>query len=232
MATTVMTSSSIITAQPPTTTHRHPPPPNTRQPLCASKFFAQTKMRDEFGFEGYVQSDCSAVNNMVENEGWAVNATDAAARRLNGGLMNSNCGGGLYNYICDAIAEGLSGYGSVDETHAKTNPMGTAGEIAVPAFVLNALDGTVATEEEDSTDPTSRARTHSMPPAEPAARSCLTHATHLCTSAPQHLPPSPPQHLCTSAPLHPSTPAPPHLSMYLLALVALASLMSSMLCCG
>ena len=81
VTTTVRATATMITTRSLTTTHRHPPPPNTRQPLCASKFFAQTKMRDEFGFEGYVQSDCSAVNNMVKNEGWAVNETDAAARR-------------------------------------------------------------------------------------------------------------------------------------------------------
>ena len=78
------------------------------EPLCASKFFAQAKMRDEFGFKGYVQSDCGAVNNEVKHERWAVNATDAAARALAGGLMNSNCGGGLVNNVCAAIAEGLT----------------------------------------------------------------------------------------------------------------------------
>ena len=41
-------------------------------------------------------------------EGWATNVTDAAAKALAGGLMNSNCGGGLVNHICDAIAEGLT----------------------------------------------------------------------------------------------------------------------------
>ena len=65
-------------------------------------------MRDEFGFAGYVQSDCGAVDNEVSREGWANNATDAAARALAGGLMNSNCGGGLVDHICDAIAEGLT----------------------------------------------------------------------------------------------------------------------------
>lgn len=78
------------------------------EPLCASKFFAQDKMRDEFGFHGYVQSDCGAVNNEKNGEKWATNATDAAARALADGLMNSNCGGGLVNNICAAIEEGLT----------------------------------------------------------------------------------------------------------------------------
>ncbi len=78
------------------------------EPLCLSEFFARTKMRDEFGFEGYVQSDCGAVSNAVGGEHWAVNATDAAAKALVDGLMNSNCGGGLVDNICPAIAEGLA----------------------------------------------------------------------------------------------------------------------------
>ena len=77
------------------------------EPLCASSFFAQTKMRDEFGFEGYVQSDCKAIQNTITDH-WAVNATDAAAKALQNGLMNSNCGGGMTDHICDAIAEGLT----------------------------------------------------------------------------------------------------------------------------
>jgi len=39
------------------------------EPSCASKFFAVTKMVEEYGFEGYVQSDCGAVNNMVKGRG-------------------------------------------------------------------------------------------------------------------------------------------------------------------
>jgi hypothetical protein len=43
------------------------------EPCCASKFFAITKMQEEYGFEGYVQSDCGAVSKansgpaLVEN---------------------------------------------------------------------------------------------------------------------------------------------------------------------
>ena len=56
------------------------------EPCCASAFFAQTKMVQEYGFEGYVQSDCGAVNNEVGKEHWAANATDAAAKALVQGI--------------------------------------------------------------------------------------------------------------------------------------------------
>jgi beta-glucosidase-like glycosyl hydrolase len=85
------------------------------EPLCASRFFAQQKMRDEYGFKGYVQSDCGAVNNEDGGEHWAANKTDAAARALSGGLMNSNCGGGLVGSVCAAIGEGLTTEDELDQ---------------------------------------------------------------------------------------------------------------------
>ena len=64
------------------------------EPCCASKFFAVTKMVEEYGFEGYVQSDCGAVNNELHGEHYAVNTSDAAAKAIVDGRMNSNCGNG------------------------------------------------------------------------------------------------------------------------------------------
>lgn len=42
----------------------------------------------------YVQSDCGAVANEIGGEHYAANATDAAAKAIVDGRMNSNCGGG------------------------------------------------------------------------------------------------------------------------------------------
>ena len=78
------------------------------EPCCASRFFAVTKMQREFGFEGYVQSDCGAVCNEAGAEGWARDVKDAAARALVDGLVNSNCGGCLTDHICDAIKAGTA----------------------------------------------------------------------------------------------------------------------------
>ena len=75
------------------------------EPCCASKFFAITKMVDEFGFKGYVQSDCGAVRNEIGGEHYAANRTDAAAKAVVDGHMNSCCGGGL-KAVCDAIKSG------------------------------------------------------------------------------------------------------------------------------
>eukprot|EP01043_Picozoa_sp_COSAG02_P036586 COSAG02_NODE_2689_length_8234_cov_3.337185_6_plen_387_part_00 len=76
------------------------------EPCCASKFFAITKMQEEYGFEGYVQSDCGAVSNELGGEKYAANKTDAAAKAIVDGHMNSCCGGGLQSNACDAIKSG------------------------------------------------------------------------------------------------------------------------------
>ena len=76
------------------------------EPCCASKFFAITKMQEEYGFEGYVQSDCGAVSNEIHGEKYAANATDAAAKAIVDGHMNSCCGGGLQGNACAAIESG------------------------------------------------------------------------------------------------------------------------------
>ena len=75
------------------------------EPCCASKFFAITKMVEEFGFEGYVQSDCGAVQNEIGGEKYAANKTDAARKAIVDGHMNSDCGSGLAS-TCAAIANG------------------------------------------------------------------------------------------------------------------------------
>ena len=75
---------------------------------CASKFFAITKMQEEYGFEGYVQSDCGAVDNEIRGEHYAANATDAAAKAIVDGHMNSCCGNGLQVWHCLSLVLVLS----------------------------------------------------------------------------------------------------------------------------
>ena len=106
---------TLLTSQPPL--HPHPPtqPRKTTTPAIRSFFL--------LGIHAEVFEAAAATDPHVE----------AAYRRAISTDNLADC--------WDAIAEGLSGCGSVDETHACTNPMGTAENIAVPAFVLNALDG-------------------------------------------------------------------------------------------
>jgi beta-glucosidase-like glycosyl hydrolase len=86
-------------------------------------------MAEEYGFKGYVQSDCGAVNNEFNGsetrgggttggENWATSKEDAAAKALVNGMMNSNCGGGLVGHICSAIDKGMA---SMDDLTARVN---------------------------------------------------------------------------------------------------------------
>eukprot|EP00658_Telonema_sp_P-2_P003297 TRINITY_DN11215_c0_g2_i6.p1 TRINITY_DN11215_c0_g2~~TRINITY_DN11215_c0_g2_i6.p1 ORF type:complete len:548 (-),score=126.92 TRINITY_DN11215_c0_g2_i6:177-1820(-) len=91
------------------------------EPCCASKFFNVDKMLNEYGFSGYVQSDCGAVSNEYGGEHWAVNATDAAAKTLVNGRMNSECGNGMAGKnICDAITQGLATEDQLNQNVAKS----------------------------------------------------------------------------------------------------------------
>jgi hypothetical protein len=83
-------------------------------PACASRFISQEKARGEWNFSGYVVTDCGAVNNMVGGEHYAANGTDAAAKALDGGGVDINCGGGLTGNVCAAIGAGLVGEGVLD----------------------------------------------------------------------------------------------------------------------
>ena len=44
-----------------------------------------------------------------------------------------------------AIADGLTGYAGVEDTHRHTNPMGSACDMACPTLVINARDDPVCT---------------------------------------------------------------------------------------
>ena len=94
------------------------------EPCCGSKFFAITKMQEEYGFDGYVQvltgvepvsllllliflpadvqTDCGAVSNMgAGKEGYAANSTDAATKAIVDGHVNSWCDN--VQSICPAV---------------------------------------------------------------------------------------------------------------------------------
>ena len=66
-----------------------------------------------YGFKGYVQSDCGAVGNELGGEKYAANKTDAAAKAVVDGHMNSCCGSGkVYHLPCYAVSYLVSLYPS------------------------------------------------------------------------------------------------------------------------
>jgi beta-glucosidase len=79
------------------------------EPCCASPTLLQKILRDEWGFDGYVVSDCEAIRDIFENHRLVETAAEAAALAVNNGC-ELNCGR-VYAALLDAVAQGL-----IDET--------------------------------------------------------------------------------------------------------------------
>lgn len=82
------------------------------EPCCGSETLLRDILRNEWGFDGHVTSDCWAIKDM--NEGHAVTKTPAesVARAINAGC-DLNCGN-LYEYLLQAVEQGLTTEEKID----------------------------------------------------------------------------------------------------------------------
>lgn len=72
---------------------------------CASKTLLQDILRGEFGFDGYVVSDCGAICDIDEHHKLTKNKAESAALAVNNGC-DLNCGT-AYGWLLAAVASGL-----------------------------------------------------------------------------------------------------------------------------
>jgi beta-glucosidase-like glycosyl hydrolase len=76
-------------------------------PMCGSTKLMRDTARKQWGFDGYIVTDCHAVENMYENEHWVANATVAAAAALIAGV-DINCGYVWNSTLASAVREGFA----------------------------------------------------------------------------------------------------------------------------
>lgn len=72
---------------------------------CASKTLLCDILRDEFGFDGYVVSDCGAIYDISHNHKLTKNEAESAALAVKNGCQ-LNCGN-AYAWLVDSVKEGL-----------------------------------------------------------------------------------------------------------------------------
>lgn len=75
------------------------------EPCCASKTLLQDILYGEFGFKGYVVSDCGAICDINNSHHVTNNAAESAALAVKNGC-DLNCGS-AYQYLKTAVANGL-----------------------------------------------------------------------------------------------------------------------------
>jgi len=76
-------------------------------PCTADKWLLNDLLRDEWGFEGYVVSDCGAIRALKRNHHYAKTEIDAAKMAIEAGL-DLECGDDIYkNFLLLAYKDGL-----------------------------------------------------------------------------------------------------------------------------
>ncbi len=82
------------------------------EPCCASKTLLEDILRQEWGFDGFVVSDCGAIRDIYEGHKVVSTAAEAAALAAKAGC-DLNCGE-TYVALRDAVAQGLITEAEID----------------------------------------------------------------------------------------------------------------------
>lgn len=87
------------------------------EPCCGSKTLLIDILRKEWGFDGYVVSDCGAVDDFHMHHKVTKNAAESAAMAVNNGC-ELNCGN-TYESLLTAVKEGLVSEETIDKAVTK-----------------------------------------------------------------------------------------------------------------
>lgn len=85
------------------------------EPCCASPTLLQDILRDEWGFEGFVVSDCGAITNLHATHHFVDSLPEAVAAALNAGC-DMDCGSAYPPHITEAIEQGLTDEATIDRS--------------------------------------------------------------------------------------------------------------------
>ncbi len=83
------------------------------EPSCASETFLKEILREDWGFEGHVVSDCGAIEDIHKHHKVTNSPEESAALAINNGC-DLNCGR-VYEYIQKAIEKGMISEETIDK---------------------------------------------------------------------------------------------------------------------
>lgn len=83
------------------------------EPCCGSPYLLQEILREQWGFEGHILSDCWALRDFHEAHKVTEGPVESAALAINSGI-NLNCGD-IFPYLTEAVEQGLVTEATIDE---------------------------------------------------------------------------------------------------------------------
>jgi beta-glucosidase len=86
------------------------------EPCCGSKTLLHKILREQWGFQGHILSDCGAIADFYQGHRVVSTPVEAAALAVNSGV-SLNCGG-TFPYLVDAVQQGLVTEETIDENLA------------------------------------------------------------------------------------------------------------------
>lgn len=82
-------------------------------PCCANPKLLTDILREEWGFDGFVTSDCGAIQDIFDNHKYTTTIEEACAKAIKAG-EDMNCGGMFQQHTLQAVAQGLLTEADVD----------------------------------------------------------------------------------------------------------------------
>ena len=83
------------------------------EPACASPTLLQKILREEWGFDGHVVSDCGAIEDIHKHHKYTSSPEESAALAVNNGC-DLNCGR-IFTYLQKAVEQGLITEETIDQ---------------------------------------------------------------------------------------------------------------------